>query len=88
VLLRDVIGEELRRSRIEKEKTLRDVSSQACISLGYLSEVERGLKEPSSEILNAICKSLTISISDLLTASAFEFAREEIREFDLTSIMN
>ena len=88
MLLRDVIGEELRRSRIEKEKTLRDVSSQACISLGYLSEVERGLKEPSSEILNAICKSLTISISDLLTASAFEFAREEIREFDLTSIMN
>jgi transcriptional regulator with XRE-family HTH domain len=88
MLLRNVIGEELRRSRIEKEKTLRDVSSQACISLGYLSEVERGLKEPSSEILNAICKSLTISISDLLTASAFEFAREEIREFDLTSIMN
>jgi transcriptional regulator with XRE-family HTH domain len=87
MLLRDVIGEELRRSRIEKEKTLRDVSSQACISLGYLSEVERGLKEPSSEILNAICKSLTISISDLLTASAFEFAREELREFDLTSIM-
>ena len=88
MLLRDVIGEELRRSRIEKEKTLRDVSSQACVSLGYLSEVERGLKEPSSEILNAICKSLTISISDLLTASAFEFAREELREFDLTSIMN
>jgi transcriptional regulator with XRE-family HTH domain len=87
MLLRDVIGEELRRSRIEKEKTLRDVSSQACISLGYLSEVERGLKEPSSEILNAICKSLTISLSDLLAASAFEFAREELREFDLTSIM-
>jgi transcriptional regulator with XRE-family HTH domain len=88
MLLRDVIGEEIRRSRIENEKTLRDVSSQACISLGYLSEVERGLKEPSSEILNAICGSLKISLSDILTASAFEFAREELRELELTSIMN
>jgi transcriptional regulator with XRE-family HTH domain len=87
MLLRNVIGEELRRSRIEKGKTLRSVASQACISLGYLSEVERGLKEPSSEILNAICGSLTISVSDVLAASAFEFAREELREFDLTSIM-
>ena len=88
MLLRDVIGEEIRRSRIEKEKTLRDVASQACMSLGYLSEIERGLKEPSSEILNAICGSLKISLSDILTASAFEFAREELRTFELTSIMN
>jgi transcriptional regulator with XRE-family HTH domain len=86
ILLREVIGDELRRTRIENQKTLRDVSAQASVSLAYLSEVERGLKEPSSEILNAICGSLTISVSDLLTASAFELARHE--ESELTSMMN
>jgi transcriptional regulator with XRE-family HTH domain len=90
ILLRQVIGEELRRSRIENRKTLRDISAQASVSLAYLSEVERGLKEPSSEILNAICGSLTISVSDLLTASAFELARHEEKSFasELTSMMN
>jgi len=86
ILLREVLGDELRRSRIENEKTLRDVASQACMSLGYLSEIERGLKEPSSEILNAICGSLNVSLSGLLTASAFEFAKKELRESELTSI--
>lgn len=88
ILLREVIGDEIRKTRTDKQKTLRTVSKEASISLGYLSEVERGLKEPSSEILNAICKSLTIPLSDLLQASASEFSRKEIREFDLTSIMN
>ncbi len=88
ILLREVIGDEIRKTRTDKQKTLRTVSKEASISLGYLSEVERGLKEPSSEILNAICKSLTIPLSDLLQASASEFVRKEIREFDLTSIMN
>lgn len=76
-LLRTVIGEELRRCREEKQKTLRSVSSSAAISLGYLSEVERGIKEPSSEILNAICKSLDLRLSELLLSVAFEAVKRE-----------
>jgi transcriptional regulator with XRE-family HTH domain len=85
-LLRNAIGEEIRRRRVQKEKTLRSTALEAAISLGYLSEVERGIKEPSSEILNAICKSLGIPISELILGVAFELAKKE-EESGLTSIM-
>ena len=87
MLLRIAVGEELRRLREEKEKTLRSVSSSAAISLGYLSEIERGLKEPSSEVLQSIARSLGISLPEILLRVAFELAREENLESDLTSIM-
>ena len=77
VLLRRVIGEELRRRRIEQNRTLREVSKVAQVSLGYLSEVERGQKEASSELLAAICRSLNISVSVLLADVAVEIARQE-----------
>jgi transcriptional regulator with XRE-family HTH domain len=66
LLMREAIGESLRRVRTARRRTLRDVSRRARVSLGYLSEVERGRKEPSSELLAAICEALDISIADLL----------------------
>ncbi len=65
-LLRTVVGEVLRRRRLEQGRTLAEVARAACVSVPYLSEVERGRKEPSSEILAAVCDSLRIELSDLL----------------------
>ena len=58
-LVREVIGDVLREARTTQGRTLREVSDSARVSLGYLSEVERGRKEPSSELLNAICDALS-----------------------------
>src|SRR3984957_7290322 len=55
VLLRQLLGDVLRRLRLRQGRTLREVSASARVSLGYLSEVERGQKEASSELLAAIC---------------------------------
>jgi transcriptional regulator with XRE-family HTH domain len=65
-LLRTHIGSALRAARIEQDRTLRDVAKSARVSLGYLSEVERGQKEASSELLNAICTALDLSLSTIL----------------------
>ena len=65
-LLRDVLGELLRRERNLQGRTLSDVAQAAQVSKPYLSEVERGRKEPSSEILSAICASLGIALVDLV----------------------
>ena len=65
-LLRTVVGEVLRRHRLEQRRTLAEVAKQACVSVPYLSEVERGRKEPSSEVLAAVCDSLRIELPDLL----------------------
>lgn len=70
VLLREAIGGSLRRVRTARRRTLRDVSRRARVSLGYLSEVERGRKEPSSELLAAICEALDIALPDLLAEAA------------------
>ena len=65
-LLRTLVGAALRRHRLDQRRTLAEVAGAACVSLQYLSEVERGRKEPSSEILAAVCDSLRIELSDLL----------------------
>jgi transcriptional regulator with XRE-family HTH domain len=65
-LLRRVLGETLRGQRLRQRRTLREVSSAARVSLGYLSEVERGQKEASSELLAAICDALELRLSDVL----------------------
>ncbi len=70
VLLREAIGGSLRRARTARRRTLRDVSRRARVSLGYLSEVERGRKEPSSELLAAICEALDVALPDLLSEAA------------------
>ena len=65
-LLRRVLGETLRSQRLRQQRTLREVSGAARVSLGYLSEVERGQKEASSELLAAICDALELRLSDVL----------------------
>ena len=66
VVLRREIGEVLRGVRQHQGRTLREVSSQARVSLGYLSEVERGQKEASSELLASICAALDVPLSTML----------------------
>ncbi|WP_067783264.1 helix-turn-helix domain-containing protein [Actinomyces vulturis] len=66
VLLRREIGEVLRNARQRQGRTLREVSSGARVSLGYLSEVERGQKEASSELLASICQALDIPLAVVL----------------------
>lgn len=62
-LMREHLGRALRSQRLAQSKTLRDVSREAGVSLGYLSEVERGQKEASSELLGAICGALQVPLS-------------------------
>ncbi|MBX7432710.1 helix-turn-helix transcriptional regulator [Mycobacterium sp. Y57] len=78
-LLREVIGDVLRRARVEQGRTLREVSDSARVSLGYLSEVERGRKEASSELLGAICGALEVPLSRVLSEAGDELALEESR---------
>ena len=70
VVLREIIGAELRKRRQEQGRTLREVSGDAKVSLGYLSEVERGQKEASSELLVAICQALAAPLSEVLAAAS------------------
>jgi transcriptional regulator with XRE-family HTH domain len=65
-LLRTQLGNTLRGHRLRQRRTLRDVSGAARVSLGYLSEVERGQKEASSELLASICSALDVELADLL----------------------
>lgn len=70
VLLREAVGDRLRRARTAQSRTLRDVSRAARVSLGYLSEVERGRKEASSELLASICGALDLPLPELLVTVA------------------
>ncbi|HEV2999163.1 MAG TPA: helix-turn-helix transcriptional regulator [Solirubrobacteraceae bacterium] len=65
-LLRRELGAVLRRHREEQQRTLRSVATAAGVSLGYLSEVERGVKEASSELLSSICAALGVSLPSVL----------------------
>lgn len=76
-VLRHVVGETLRGTRLRQRRTLREVSSSARVSLGYLSEVERGQKEPSSELLAAICSALDVQLSELFREVTDTLRRDE-----------
>ena len=71
-LLRTQLGNTLRGHRLAQRRTLRDVSGAARVSLGYLSEVERGQKEASSELLASICDALEVELADLLAEVSSE----------------
>ena len=71
-LLRTQLGNTLRGHRQRQRRTLRDVSGRARVSLGYLSEVERGQKEASSELLASICDALDLELADLLAEVSLE----------------
>ncbi len=68
-LWRELAGQVLRSERVEQRRTLRQVAERAGVSPQYLSEVERGRKEPSSEMLESICGALGLRLADLLAAS-------------------
>lgn len=79
VLLRHLLGDVLRRLRLRQGRTLREVSAAARVSLGYLSEVERGQKEASSELLAAICKALGVPLSHVLREVSDNLALAELQ---------
>ncbi len=77
ILLRESVGQALRRARTEQFRTLRDVARDARVSLGYLSEVERGQKEASSELLNSICEALGLTLGSLMSEVVLEITSTE-----------
>lgn len=79
-MLRERIGEVLREVRMRQGRTLRQVSQQAQVSLGYISEIERGQKEPSSELLAAICAALEVPLSAVLLEVSSRLAADERAE--------
>ncbi len=79
VLLRHMLGDALRRLRLRQGRTLREVSATAKVSLGYLSEVERGQKEASSELLASICDALGAPLSQVLREVSDSFALAELQ---------
>ena len=78
VLLRNELGGVLRDARQRQGRTLRDVSQAACVSLGYLSEVERGQKDASSELLSSICEALEMPLWETLHGVAERLAVLEV----------
>src|SRR5881398_4187392 len=88
ILLRRLLGDVLRRQRQRQGRTLREVSSSARVSLGYLSEVERGQKEASSELLAAICDALDVRLSDVLreVSDSFDLAELSTRPVERTIV--
>lgn len=73
-LLRSMLGDVLRRTRQQQRRTLADVARAARVSVPYLSELERGRKEASSEVLAAVCDALRLDLSDLLAEAWRELA--------------
>jgi transcriptional regulator with XRE-family HTH domain len=78
-LLRTMLGDVLRRTRLEQGRTLSDVARSARVSMPYLSEIERGRKEASSEVLAAICEALRIDLADLLAATGRDLVDDSSR---------
>src|SRR5947209_18379132 len=76
-LWRHVVGDVLRRERLTQERTLKDVADDARISMPYLSEIERGRKEASSEVLAAAARALGLGLADLLALAQDELARRD-----------
>ena len=77
LLFRASLGDVLRAERMRQGMTLRDLSSSARVSLGYISEIERGQKEASSELLASICSALDVPLSEILSEVSDAVALEE-----------
>jgi transcriptional regulator with XRE-family HTH domain len=91
VIFRRLLGEVLRAQRIRRGQTLRQVSAAARVSLGYISEIERGQKEASSELLASLCAALDVPLSEILSEVSDAVALEEAAlamqlELDTTSL--
>ena len=77
-LLRDVLGDVLRDERLDQDRTLADVADDAAVSLPYLSEIERGRKEVSSDVLDAIIRSLDLDLAEVLKRAADRLRANEL----------
>src|SRR6187200_1409471 len=77
VLFRRLLGDVLRSERMQRGMTLREVSAEARVSLGYISEIERGQKEASSELLASLCMAMDLPLSDVLREVSDAVAIEE-----------
>jgi transcriptional regulator with XRE-family HTH domain len=77
VIFRRLLGEVLRAQRMRQGRTLRQISAEARVSLGYISEIERGQKEASSELLASICAALDVPLSEILSDVSDAVALEE-----------
>ena len=77
VIFRRLLGEVLRAQRMRQGRTLRQISADARVSLGYISEIERGQKEASSELLASICAALDVPLSEILSEVSDAVALEE-----------
>jgi XRE family transcriptional regulator, stress-response regulator len=80
VLLRRSLGEVLRGARMHRGLTLREVSAEARVSLGYISEIERGQKEASSELLASLCAALDVPLSEVLREVSDQVAFQEAQQ--------
>lgn len=80
MLLREALGVTLRAFRADKAVTLRELAESASVSPGYLSELERGRKEVSSELLASICHALDASVADVLIEAAATMAMPSVTE--------
>ncbi len=78
VLFRRLLGDVLRDKRTQRGLTLREVSAEARVSLGYISEIERGQKEASSELLYSLCDALEVPLSDVLREVSDAVAVQEM----------
>ena len=86
VLFRRQLGDVLRGERMRRGMTLRELSSEARISLGYISEIERGQKEASSELLFSLCEALEVPLSEVLREVSDTVAIEEQRDAAETAV--
>ena len=84
ILLRRELGDVLREQRRHQGRTLREVSASAAVSLGYLSEVERGEKEASSELIGSICTALGLPLSAVLSQVSSRVAETEAMSAPVT----
>jgi transcriptional regulator with XRE-family HTH domain len=78
VIFRRLLGDVLRGARMQRGMTLRELSAEARVSLGYISEIERGQKEASSELLASLCEAMDLPLSDVLRDVADAVAIEEL----------
>ena len=82
VVFRRLLGDVLRARRMQRGMTLREVSAEARVSLGYISEIERGQKEASSELLASLCAALDVPLSEVLQDVSSLVAVEETTALD------
>jgi transcriptional regulator with XRE-family HTH domain len=81
-----MLGEVLRRNRLDQGRTLAEVAADANVSMPYLSELERGLKEASSEVLAAVCDALEIDLADVLAQIGSELERDRVRQLQVVRL--